>query len=65
MLTKQELEDVKNKFMVLKRNYDSLSLFHAKDNAEFQKLKGQKEGYEKQIEELMNFKLQSEELIKA
>jgi hypothetical protein len=35
LLTKQELDDVKAKFQVLKRNYDSLSLFHAKDNAEF------------------------------
>ena len=33
--TKQELDEVKAKFQILKRNYDSLSLFHAKDNAEF------------------------------
>jgi hypothetical protein len=35
LMTKQELDDVKAKFQILKRNYDSLSLFHAKDNAEF------------------------------
>jgi hypothetical protein len=62
--TKQELDEVKAKFQILKRNYDSLSLFHAKDNAEFQKLKAMKEDFERQIEDLTKFKENSEEVIK-
>lgn len=64
LVTKQELEDVKAKFQVLKRNYDSLSLFHAKDNAEFQKLKAMKEDFERQIEELTKFKNSQEDVLK-
>ena len=64
LVTKQELEDVKAKFQVLRRNYDSLSLFHAKDNAEYQKLKAMKEDFERQIEELTKFKTSQEDVLK-
>jgi len=63
LLAKQELEDLKEKFKVLKRNYDSLSMFHAKDNAEFQRLKGQKDEYERKIDELQKLKLVAEDAV--
>lgn len=46
MATRQELEDLKQKFSTLKRNYDSVTQHAAKDNAEFVRLQKLKDDYE-------------------
>jgi hypothetical protein len=49
---------------VLKRNYDSLSLFHAKDSAEFQRLKGLTDEQKRQIEDLLRVQTKHDEVVK-
>lgn len=52
MSTRQELEDLKQKFGALKRNYDAISQHAAKDNVEYVRLQKMKDEYENKITQM-------------
>lgn len=52
MSTRQELEDLKQKFGALKRNYDAISQHAAKDNVEYVRLQKMKDEYENKISQM-------------
>ena len=62
LATRQELEDLKQKFGALKRNYDAITQHAAKDNVEFVRLQKMKDEYENQLNNLKqaNSKLSSD-----
>lgn len=49
MSTRSELEDLKQKFGALKRNYDAISQHAAKDNVEYVRLQKMKDEYESKL----------------
>lgn len=51
-VTKAELDDMKQKFIALKRNYDSISHHSAKDSVENVKLQKMRDEFESQIRAL-------------
>jgi len=63
LLTRQELEELKLKYNKLKRNYDSVSHYAAKDNAEFQKLKNASDSAQSEVNELKIVLKQKDDLI--
>ena len=52
MSTRQELEDLKQKFGALKRNYDAISQHAAKDNVEYVRLQKMQDEYENKITQM-------------
>ena len=65
MIVRHELEDVKQKYGALKRNYESVSHYAAKDNAEFKKMKTMRDGFEEHIATLMASQRKSAESLKV
>ena len=59
-----EIEQMKQKYNQLKRNYDSVSLHAKKDAAENQRMLDMKEGYEAQIKQLKNEHVEAENSLK-
>lgn len=62
MSTRQELEDLKQKFGALKRNYDAISQHAAKDNVEYVRLQKMRDEFESKFAQMQssNSKLTSD-----
>ena len=65
MLMRHELEEMKKSYGALKRNYESVSHYAAKDNAEYKRIKGMKDSYEEQIATLKASQVKTAEQLRV